>query len=94
MSTNRVELAADRASDGAIARVVDDRLFRRARHGRFWHRVPFANLADLRQYLREHLRFVHRPRWVVDEATRRRYADNEFVIRRPVRYELLEKALL
>jgi len=89
--TNRVELANDRASDLAISRVVEEGLFRRRRRGRFWHRVPFASLPELRVYLREHLRFVHRARWVVDEATRRRYVNDQFVIRRAVRFELLEK---
>jgi hypothetical protein len=88
--TNSVELANDRASDRAIAQVVRHRLFRRRRRGRFWHRVPFESLADLRQYLHEHLRFVHRADWVVDEATRRRHANDQFVIRRAVRFELLE----
>src|SRR5258708_6450819 len=87
--TNRVELANDRASDRAIAWVVRERLFRRRRRGRFWHRVPFESLRDLRQYLREHLRFVHRATWVVDDATRRRHATDQFVIRRAVRFELL-----
>ena len=92
VNTNNAEHVQDRASDLAIASVVGARLFRRRRRGRFWHRVPFDNLAELRQYLREHPSFVHRPRWVVDKAMRRRYADSEFVIRRPVRYELLEKS--
>ena len=87
--TNSVELANDWASDRAIARVVSESLFRRGRHGRFWHRVPFESLPDLRHYLREHLRFVHRASWVVDEATRRRHASDHFVIRRAVRFEVL-----
>jgi hypothetical protein len=91
VSTNRTELGNDRASDRAVAYVVGERLFKRGRRGRFWHRVPFASLADLRDYLREHLRFVHRPRWVVDAATRRRHAADEFVVRRAVRFERLEK---
>lgn len=90
--TNSVELAADRASDRAIAQMKREHLFRAKRRGRFWHRVAFANLADLRQYLVEHLRFVHRARWIVDEAARRRHANEPFVIRRAVRYEVLEKA--
>jgi hypothetical protein len=92
VKTSRVELASDSASDRAIAQVVRERLFRRQSHGRFWHRVPFASLADLRRYLREHLRFVHRAKWVVDAATRRRHANDQFVIRRAVRYEILETA--
>ena len=90
VKTNRLEFANDRASDRAIARVVREGLFKRRRGGRFWHRVPFASLAALRQYLWEHLRFVRRAKWVVDTATRRRYSNEEFVIRRAVRYELLE----
>jgi hypothetical protein len=52
--------------------------------------VPFGSLAELRKYLSEHLRFVHRAEWVVDRATRERYSKDQFVIRRAVRYELFE----
>jgi hypothetical protein len=90
VNTSKLELVNDRASDRAIARVVREGLFKRRRRGRFWHRVSFANLAALRQYLWEHLRFVRRAKWVVDTATRRRYSNEPFVIRRAVRYELLE----
>jgi hypothetical protein len=90
IATNRVELANDRASDGAVALVVRESLFSRRRRGRFWHQVPFDGLADLREYLVEHLRFVHRARWIVDTATRRRYASEPFAVRRAVRYEILE----
>ena len=90
VNTSHAELVNDRASDLAIARVVREGLFERRRRGRFWHRVPFASLTDLRQYLWEHLRFVRRAKWVVDPATRRRYSNEQFVIRRAVRYELLE----
>ena len=88
--TNRLELASDRWSDLAIAHVVRDRLFQSKRRGRFWHRVPFDSLAELRQYLAEHLRFVHRAKWVVDAATRKRHSSERFVLRRAVRYEILE----
>ncbi len=90
VKTSRLELANDRASDRAIARVVREGLFKRKRRGRFWHLVPFSSLAELRSYLSEHLRFVHRAEWVVDVATRRRHSNDQFVIRRAVRYELLE----
>lgn len=89
VNTSRAELDNDRASDRAIAHVVRERLFKRRRHGRFWHPVPFASLADVRKYLREHLRFVHRATWNVDAPTRKRHANEPFVIRRAVRYELL-----
>ena len=88
--TNRLEVANDRASDRAIARVVREGLFKRRRRGRFWHLVPFSSLAELRKYLSEHLRFVHRAEWVIDGATRKRHLNDQFVIRRAVRYELLE----
>jgi hypothetical protein len=88
--TNRLELANDGASDRAIARVVSMGLFKRRRRGQFWHLVPFGSLADLRKYLQEHLRFVHRAEWVVNGATRKRHSNEEFVIRRAIRYELLE----
>jgi hypothetical protein len=91
VKTSRPELANDQASDRAIARAVREGLFKRRRRGRFWHLVPFSSLAELRGYLSEHLRFVHRAEWVVDAATRKRYSNDEFVIRRGVRYELLEK---
>jgi hypothetical protein len=89
--TSTIEMGNDRASDAAIARVVRDGLFSRTRPARFWHRVPFESLAELRHYLSEHLRFVKRADWTVDAATRRRYAKEPFVIRRAVRYELLQR---
>jgi hypothetical protein len=90
VDTSWRELVNDRASDRAVAQVLKKRLFRSRWRGRFWHRVPFDNLAELRQYLWEHQRFVRRARWVVDVKTRRRYASEAFVIRRAVRFEVLE----
>ena len=92
VKTSRLEVANDRASDRAIARMVREGLFKRMRRGRFWHLVPFSSLAELRKYLSEHLRFVHRAEWIVDAATRRSNSNDQFVIRRAVRYELLESA--
>jgi hypothetical protein len=92
VKTSRLELANDRASDRAIARVVREGLFKRRRRGHFWHLVPFSSLPELRKYLSEHLRFVHRAEWIVDGATRKRYSSDQFVIRRAIRYELLESA--
>ena len=92
VKTSRPEIANDRASDRAIARVVREGLFKSRRRGRFWFLMQFSSLAELRKYLREHLRFVHRADWVVDAATRKRYASDQFVIRRAVRYELLERS--
>src|SRR5215467_11611961 len=92
LRTNRIELASDKGADGAIAEVIRERLFKHGRRGRFWHQIPFESLAAFREYLSEHLRFVHKPTWVVDAATRRRYANERFVIRRAVRYEILESS--
>src|SRR5256885_9444086 len=71
--TSRPEVANDRASDLAIARVVRDGLFKRRRRGRFWQRVPFSDLAALRQYLLEHLRFGYLAEWVVYGSMRKRH---------------------
>ncbi|HEY6875742.1 MAG TPA: hypothetical protein VI384_05220 [Candidatus Dormibacteraeota bacterium] len=89
VATNREELTNDRASDRAIAQVLREGLFKSRRRGRFWHLVPFESLGALRNYLWEHLRFVRRARWVVDEKTRRRHAGDRFVMRRAIRYEVL-----
>ena len=90
VKTSRLEVANDRASDLAIASVIRAGLFRRMRRGRFWHLVPFSSLAEVRNYLQDHQRFMHRPEWVVDGATRKRHSNDQFVIRRPVRHEVLE----
>ena len=89
--TSSVELVNDRASDRAIARVIREGLFKSQRRGRFWQRVPFEDLAGLRQYLWDHLRFVRRAKWLVDRATLDRHASDPFAIRRAVRYEVLER---
>src|SRR5215831_4896005 len=90
VKTNHIELANDATSDRALARVVAEGRFRSIRRGRFWHLVRFDNLADLRHYLWEHQRFMRRAQWTVDVATRKRHAQEPFVIRRAVRYEILE----
>jgi len=90
VNTSRLEMANDHASDNAIASAVREGLFKRGRRGRFWHLVPFSSLGELRDYLREHPRFVHRADWIVDSATRKRHSTDQFVIRRAVRYELLQ----
>jgi SAM-dependent methyltransferase len=91
VGTTKLELTNDLAADAAIKRAVHDRLFTSRRKGRFWHRVPFDNLAELRRYLWEHQRFLRRARWVVDRATLHRAAGDPFVIRRAIRYEVFER---
>src|SRR5438128_5673391 len=73
VKTSRLELANDLASDRAITRVVRDGLFKRRRTGRFGHGAPCGDLAELRTYLREHRRFVHRAKWVVAGGTWERH---------------------
>jgi|SRR5579872_3445535 len=91
VDTTKLEATNDLAADAAIERAVHDGLFRSKRRGRFWHRVPFDDLADLRRYLWEHQRFVRRAKWVVDLATLKRHAADAYVIRRAVRYEVFER---
>lgn len=90
VGTNRTERANDRTSDRAVSVAVEERLFRSRRGGRFWYRIEFDGLSDLREYLREHQRLVHHAKWVVDAATRRRHATEPFVLRRAARFEILE----
>lgn len=91
IATAPEELGNDAASDRAVAAVVRERIFRSRRRGRFWHRVHFDDLAGLRGYIADHARFVHRVRWKVDAATRRRLRSERFAVRRAVRYEVLER---
>lgn len=93
VKTSRAEIVNDRASDRAIQRVVHEGLFERRRSGRLWFLVRFDSLAAVRQYLWEHLRFVRRAKWVVDESMRSRYSNERFVIRRAVRFELLDRVI-
>ena len=90
VKTRSGEIADDAAADAAIHAVIRDRLFRSRRRGRFWHRVEFDRLDDLREYLLNHLRFVPRARWAVDRATLNRHAHDRFALRRAIRYEVLE----
>lgn len=91
IATAREELVNDRTSDRAVAIAVRKGWFRSRRSGRFWHRVLFEDLGDLQTYLNEHLRFVHRVRWMVDRAARRRLRRHQWSIRRAVRFELFER---
>jgi len=91
IATSREELGNDRTSDLAVATAVRNGWFRSLRAGRFWHRVLFEDRRAMQRYLDEHARFVHRVRWMVDPATRRRWDGDPFAIRRAVRYELFER---
>ena len=91
IGTRRETLVDDKSSDRAVARAVRNGWFRSLRVGRFWHRVLFEDRAALQRYIDDHPRFVHRVRWMVDPATRRRWDGDPFAIRRAVRDELFER---
>jgi len=89
--TQALELRDDAASDRAVATVKRERLLRRVRAGRLWHRMPFANRAEFDAYLREHLRFVHRGTWTAAwRAHQREWQDDPLELVRAIRYEVLE----
>lgn len=91
LHTQAAERGLDAASDRAVARVKRDRVFRRVRSGRFWHRVGFDDLAALEAYLAEHLRFEHRIRWTpAGRRARRLWREDPFTIVRAIRFEVLE----
>jgi hypothetical protein len=91
IATARVERANDGTSDRALATAVRTGWFRSLRAGRFWHRVHFDERSALQSYLDDHPRFVHRVKWTVEPATRRKWERDRWAIRRAVRYELLER---
>jgi hypothetical protein len=91
IATSGEELVNDRSSDDAVATAVREGWFRSRRAGRFWHRVLFEDRPMLQRYLDDHARFVHRVRWMVDPATRRRWDHDPWAIRRAVRHEQLER---
>lgn len=77
----------DRLSDSAIREVLRRKLFRSRRRGRLWHAIPFEDAAELNDYLRDHLRFSKRVRWLAPPARRR----TPLFVERAVRFEILEK---
>ena len=91
IATARAELTNDRTSDRAVATAERNGWFRSLRAGRFWHRVLFEDRPAMQGYLDDHPRFVHRVRWAVEPATRRRWDGDPWAIRRAVRYELFER---
>ena len=91
IATARAELVNDRSSDRAVTTAVANRWFRSLRAGRFWHRVLFDDRPSMQGYLADHPRLVHRVRWTVDAAHRRRWEADPWAIRRAVRFELFER---
>src|SRR5947207_521476 len=80
IATSHEELVNDRSSDDAVATAVGSGWFRSRGAGRFWHRVLFEDRPTLQRYLDDHARFVHRVRWMVDPATRRRWDEDPWAI--------------
>jgi hypothetical protein len=74
-------------SDSAIRGVLRRGLFRSRRHGRLWHAIPFEDADELNDYLRDHLRFSRRVRWLAPAARR----TTPLFVERAVRFEILEK---
>ena len=91
IATSHEELVNDRSSDDAVATAVGSGWFGSRGAGRFWHRVLFEDRPTLQRYLDDHARFVHRVRWMVDPATRRRWDEDPWAIRRAVRHERFER---
>ena len=77
----------DQLSDKAIRQVLRQKLFTSRRRGRLWHAIPFEDAAELSDYLRDHLRFSKRVRWLMPNA--RKIAP--LYVERAVRFEILEK---
>ena len=77
----------DHLSDKAIRDVLRRKLFRSRRHGRLWHAIPFEDSEELNDYLRDHLRFSKRVRWLAPAARR----TTPLFVERAVRFEILEK---
>ena len=77
----------DHLSDKAIGDVLRRKLFHSQRRGRLWHAIPFEDSAELNDYLRDHLRFSKRVRWLAPAARR----TTPLFVERAVRFELLEK---
>jgi hypothetical protein len=93
LRTQPIAAADDRHSDDAVVLVKQRRVLRRVRAGRFWHRIPFADRAELDAYLEDHLRFVHRPVWTpLWRARAREWRDDPLEVVRAIRFEILEPA--
>src|SRR3979490_2155427 len=60
----------DNLSDKAVRNVLARDLFRSRRRGRLWHAIPFEDSGELNDYLRDHLRFSKRVRWLTPAGRR------------------------
>src|SRR5438477_13205461 len=68
IGTQRLTKMDDTMSDRAVREVLRRRLFRSCRRGWLWHGIPFEDSAEVRDYVRDHLRCSGRVRWNVPRA--------------------------
>jgi hypothetical protein len=87
IGTQRATKTDDHLSDRAVREVLRRRLFHSRRRGRLWHAIPFEDPSELNDYLRDHLRFSTRARWLVPAARRK----TPLFVERAVRFEILER---
>src|SRR5689334_11987988 len=57
IGTQRLTKTDDLRSDRAVRNVLRRGLFHSRRRGRLWHAIPFEDVGELNDYLRDHLRF-------------------------------------
>src|SRR5216117_4611691 len=55
IGTQRPTKTDDQLSDRAVREVLKQGLFRSRRKGRLWHAIPFEDVAELNDYLTDHL---------------------------------------
>ena len=87
IGTQRPTFTDDRMSDRAIDIVRREKVFRSVRRGRLWHAIPFEDEAELRDYLKDHLRFSRRVSWRVPAARRK----TPLFVQRAIRFEIFER---
>jgi len=86
IGTQRPTKTDDQLSDGAVREVLKRGLFRSRRRGRLWHAIPFEDVAELNDYLTDHLRFSRRATWLVPASRRA----GPLFVERAIRFEILE----
>jgi hypothetical protein len=87
IGTQRPTKTDDQMSDRAVRDLLRRKFFRSSRRGRLWHAIPFEDLTELNDYLRDHLRFSRRVQWLAPAARR----TAPLFVERAVRFEILEK---
>src|SRR5438132_10955117 len=87
IGTQRLTTMDDTMSDRAVREVLRRGVFRSRRRGRLWHAIPFEDVGELNDYLRDHLRFSKRVSWLAPRAR----CTAPLFVERAVRFEILEK---